>query len=105
MKMGYRDLQKILDVSLPELQKDPFRFSYIHCLREINGNLDTIALCQRALVELTERHVKAQEKIVSLLLMIDGPAEAEALLEKWGAFMAKVQALSEKQGRKKKSEG
>lgn len=108
--MGYRELQKILDVAIPALEKDTFRFAYLHCLREINGNLDSIALCQRAHVELLERQVKAHEKVVSLLLLMDGPEEAEKLLDKWAAFMAKVQAIADRQGdgarkKTKKTEG
>jgi len=39
-------------------------------------------------------------KIVALLLMIDGPEEAEKLLEKWAGFMARVQSLADKKPKK-----
>jgi len=45
--MSWKELEKVLDDALPKISNDPFRYAYIRCLREVNSNLDSIALCQK----------------------------------------------------------
>jgi hypothetical protein len=54
---GFARLKEDFDKYLGRLnpETDPFRFLYLRSLFEIAGNLDTIALCQRALVEQSEK--------------------------------------------------
>lgn len=64
--MSYKGLREKFEASSEELNNlDVFRRLYLESLFEINGNLDTIALTQRALVELNERLVKAEEVIAA----------------------------------------
>ncbi len=65
--MGFRDLEKVLDEALPKISNDPFRYAYIRCLREINGNLDSISLSMRAIVETMDRSRVLQEQLLEVL--------------------------------------
>jgi hypothetical protein len=53
--MSFRDLKSKFDYHGEELAKlakaDPYKYLFLMCLFEINGNLDTIALTSRATVE------------------------------------------------------
>lgn len=63
---GFTNLKNEFDAFLKEMKPRPstdkerfrqdiFRFLYLRSLFEIAGNLDSIALCQRALVEQAEK--------------------------------------------------
>ena len=54
--MGFREMKENFDADRAEIEKlDVFRRNYLRCLFEIAGNLDTIAICQRALVEQADK--------------------------------------------------
>lgn len=54
--MGFRELQKEVDTALSQLPlDDPFRRTYLKILFEINGNLDSMSLSLRALVEIQDK--------------------------------------------------
>ncbi len=51
--MSFRNLKAEFEAQSKELQKlDPFKRMYLICLYEIAGNLDTLALSSRAIIEL-----------------------------------------------------
>ena len=73
LKTDFEQYFKILDpfvngkanTTIDKQQQDAFRFLYLRCLFEIAGNLDTIALCSRALVEQLEKSCHAIESMRS----------------------------------------
>jgi hypothetical protein len=64
--MGFREMKEDFDRDAAEIQKlDVFRRNYLRCLFEIAGNLDTVALCSRAMVEQADK----TREILSLLVL------------------------------------
>lgn len=54
--MGFREMKDGFEQDAAEIAKlDVFRRNYLRCLFEIAGNLDTIALCSRAMVEQADK--------------------------------------------------
>jgi len=80
--MGFRDLDNILKIQLPKLADDAFRYSYLCCLREIAGNLDTLAIVGRA-------HIEQEEKIrVTLEHLMELYKVSEENAERYRQFMS-----------------
>ena len=70
-KVSFKDLRKKFDSEQKSLEMmEPFRRLYLETLFEVNGNLDTIALAQRALVEQSEKRNALLEKQNALLEVI-----------------------------------
>lgn len=64
--MGFREMKEAFNNDAAEIEKlDVFRRNYLRCLFEIAGNLDTVALCSRALVEQAD---KSREILAAIAL-------------------------------------
>ncbi len=61
--MSFKDLESTLDNVLPKLSNEPFEYAMLRCLREINGNLDTIAVCAREAVAILKTLYPPLEEI------------------------------------------
>lgn len=79
--MSFKALdQKLLEV-LPDHPKngekveDSFRWAYLHILREVNGNLDTLALCARAHIEVFDSIKLQNQALLTALDQIAGHLE------------------------------
>lgn len=77
--MSWRELNQELEQLVPKFKDDPFRVAYIRTLREINGNLDSIALSLRAIAETADRgRIELSENIGKRILELLDRSEGEA---------------------------
>lgn len=76
--MGFRDLKSGFDEHAPVIeQMEPFKKLYLKALFEIAGNLDTLALCARAQVELGEKQAKHLQGIADEICRTETEREKE----------------------------
>jgi hypothetical protein len=87
LKNDFEQYFKILDPfvngktgPIDKQQQDAFRFLYLRCLFEINGNLDSIELTHRAILEQIEKTRSTALAIVEAA-MVSFQARAELLVK------------------------